>query len=133
MCGVLGGNLFINEKSIKEAQEEILHRGSDAVGAISVDGFWMAHNRLSIQDLTANAAQPMWDYNHQVCIVFNGELWKNTMKKFNRPLRKNIILEQKSDTEVFFSIYMKYGTEVFKDIDGMFSVLFMTKEMVTEM
>ena len=128
MCGILGGNLFINEKSIKEAQEEILHRGSDAVGAISVDGFWMAHNRLSIQDLTANAAQPMWDYNHQVCIVFNGELWKNTMKKFNRPLRREYNFRtKKSDTEVFLYAYMKYGTEVFKDIDGMFSAVIYDK------
>ena len=122
MCGIIGGNLFPNSKSIRDAQKLIRHRGWEAHDALSIDGFWMGHNRLSIQDLTSSANQPMWDSTERYCIVFNGELWKNTMKKFNQRLRKKYDFKtNNSDTEVFLYAYIEYGTSVFKDIDGMFS------------
>ena len=122
MCGIIGGNLFNSRKSIRAAQKLIMHRGYDAHDAVSINGFWMGHNRLSIQDLTSSANQPMWDSTERYCIVFNGELWKNTMKKFNQRLRKKYNFKtNNSDTEVFLYAYIEYGSSVFKDIDGMFS------------
>ena len=122
MCGIIGGNLFASKKTIEEAQNLIMHRGHDAHDAIYINGFWMGHNRLSIQDLNESANQPMWDSDKQICIVFNGELWKKTMDIFNNELRQEFSFNTKnSDTEVFLYAYKKYGTDVFKHLDGMFS------------
>ena len=54
-----------------------------------IDNVFVGHNRLSIQDLSSAANQPMWNEDKTVCIVYNGELWDsietNELKKGLNP------------------------------------------------
>jgi asparagine synthase (glutamine-hydrolysing) len=121
MCGILGGNLFTNRAQVKNAQELIAHRGRDASCAFSVDGVWMAHNRLAIQDLDEKANQPMVDNFNTMSLVFNGELWQRTIKKYDYLRRAYPFKTKKSDTELLLYMYRNFHKDVFIHLDGMFS------------
>lgn len=119
MCGIIGGNGF-NQNTIKVGLEKTIHRGRDNSSFVDVDNFFMGHNRLSIQDLSNSANQPMWDSNKEVCIVYNGELWDSVE---TNELRKSISIPfvTKSDTEIILNSYLQNGISSFELLDGMFS------------
>jgi len=119
MCGIIGGNNF-NSSSIKEGLDKILHRGRDNSTIEQVGDFYFAHNRLSIQDLSEFANQPLWNEDKTVCIVYNGELWGS---KLTDKLKSKITIPFRttSDTEIILNSYLEFGVDSFKDLDGMFS------------
>ena len=122
MCGIIGGNLFTNKQYIENAQQLIYHRGREDHDVISIDGFWLGHNRLSIQNIGDEANQPMWDDTKRYCITFNGELWKKSFDKLNEVLRERYnFVTEKSDTELLLYAYIELGQEMFDYIDGMYS------------
>lgn len=119
MCGIIGGNGF-NIKTINNGIEKIKHRGRDNSSYVIVDNFFIGHNRLSIQDLSNSANQPMWNEEKTVCIVYNGELWDSG---YTLNLKDSITIpfRTKSDTEIILNGYLEYGVGVFAELDGMFS------------
>ena len=119
MCGIIGGNGF-NQNTIKVGLDKTIHRGRDNSSFVDVDDFFMGHNRLSIQDLSNSAHQPMWDANKEVCIVYNGELWNSSE---TNELRNSISIPfiTKSDTEIILNSYLQNGISSFEFLDGMFS------------
>lgn len=119
MCGIIGGNNY-NSSSIKDGLGNILHRGRDNSTIEQVDDFYFAHNRLSIQDLSETANQPLWNEDKTVCIVYNGELWGS---KLTDELKSKITIPFRttSDTEIILNSYLEFGVDSFKDLDGMFS------------
>ncbi len=94
------------------------HRGPDAKGIWNDEKVSLAHNRLSIFDLSVNGDQPMKSQSKSKIIVFNGEI-------YNWIELKNIITKikwkSKSDTEVLIEAYEKFGVEFFKLLNGIFS------------
>ena len=120
MCGIIGGNWFTSEKQTKSHLKKIIHRGRDASIVDEIDGVFVGHNRLSIQDLSSTANQPMWNGDKTVCIVYNGELWDSD---YTKQLKDKITIpfKTKSDTEIILNAYCEFGTDSFKDLDGMFS------------
>ena len=120
MCGIIGGNWFTSEKQTKSHLKKIIHRGRDASIVDEIDGVFVGHNRLSIQDLSSTANQPMWNGDKTVCIVYNGELWDSN---YTNELKDKITIpfKTKSDTEIILNAYCEFGTDSFKDLDGMFS------------
>jgi asparagine synthase (glutamine-hydrolysing) len=119
MCGIIGGNGF-NLDTIKDGLEKTKHRGRDNSSYAFIDGFYAAHNRLSIQDLSDTANQPMWNADKTVCIVYNGELWDSG---YTLNLKDSITVpfRTKSDTEIILNAYLEYGVGSFHELDGMFS------------
>jgi len=119
MCGIIGGNIYNNE-SIQSGLKKIIHRGRDNSTIEKVDNFYFAHNRLSIQDLSDTANQPFWNDDKNVCIVYNGELWGSSLTE---ELKNKITtpFKTKSDTEIILNAYLDFGTDSFKELDGMFS------------
>lgn len=94
------------------------HRGPDDSGIwVREGGFLgMAHNRLSIIDLTQAGHQPMLDENGN-CVCFNGEI-------YNYPeLREELGVKfhTDTDTEVILRAYEKWGKDCVNHFDGMFS------------
>ena len=88
MCGILGGNLFKNNDDMKNGLTSMMHRGTDGNTIISFkNNMKLSHNRLSIQDLSKAAGQPIPSEDERYWIAFNGELWKSTFKKFDKKLR----------------------------------------------
>ena len=89
MCGLL---VIFNHKKINFSKDNFItllnsinHRGPDNVGVFTDENILIGLNRLSIQDLTMKANQPMVSQNKNYVIVFNGEIYN--LKK----LKKNIL------------------------------------------
>ena len=91
MCGIAGfisneKDNNINLKTLgKNFLKTLYHRGPDDSG-IWIDESnknLLAHTRLSILDLDPRSKQPMIDYENNLLIVFNGEIynWKLLKKE----------------------------------------------------
>lgn len=133
MCGILGGNLIKTTDDMKHGLLTMMHRGLDGNTIFSFpNGMKLAHNRLSIQDLSEVANQPMSSDCGRYYLAFNGELWKSTFDKFNKPLREKYNFRtNSSDTELllYFLIENKSNLqEKLNEIEGMFSFAFYDKE-----
>ena len=89
MCGILGGNVFNDIDEVKNGLTSMFHRGTDGNSIFEFEsGMYMTHTRLSIQDLSESANQPLVSSDGRYYLAFNGELWKSTFDRFDKPLRK---------------------------------------------
>lgn len=117
MCG-FAGYLELRDRSgrdalIKNAEtmgNTLVYRGPDASGtwADEISGIALAHQRLSIIDLSEAGAQPMHSVSGRYIIAYNGEVYNHT------DLREG--LEQSghrfkghSDTEVILAAVEQWG------------------------
>lgn len=122
MCGIVG-YISKNTFDISLMLNEIKHRGPDSVGEEFVEAsngykIGIGHTRLSIIDITTNSYQPfkLFDKFH---IVFNGEIYNyNELKSI---YLADVDFLSSGDTEVILQLYIKYGTESFKWLRGMFA------------
>ena len=85
MCGIAG---FFDPRGFNSAEEEklarrmaaeVVHRGPDDSG-VWVDGksgIALAHQRLSVLDLSAAGHQPMTSPSRRYVIVYNGEIYNH--------------------------------------------------------
>lgn len=129
MCGILGGNIFDNPEAIKEGLTSMMHRGTDGNTLMSFkNGMYLSHNRLSIQDLSESANQPLISDDNRYYLIFNGELWKSTFDKFNDELRSKYSFKTKnSDSELLLYFLIEYHNnlkEMMNELEGMFSFVF---------
>ena len=126
MCGITGiiGKKASENLVLKMAESQ-QHRGPDYTGVWSDDKVSLAHNRLSIIDLTAVANQPFSDASKRYVIVFNGEIYNYIeLKK-----ELNYLFKTHSDTEVLLAAYLEWGEGCLHKLNGMFSfAIWDTKE-----
>src|SRR6266567_1060827 len=103
MCGIAGiiqSSSKYNLQDVKKMTDAIAHRGPDG------EGFWqnnnetvlLGHRRLSIIDLSDNAAQPM-HYLNRYTIIHNGEIY-NYIELREELKKKGYVFNSQSDTEV---------------------------------
>ena len=100
------------------------HRGPDDSGEVIYEigeGLicGMAHRRLAIMDLSSAGHQPMVSNNHNVTVVFNGEIYNFIQLKKKIP---EYSFKSNCDTEVIIAAYEKWGIECFSKFNGMFSI-----------
>ena len=129
MCGIIGGNSFSSTKRVVKGLHSMMHRGTDGNVILKFDsGNHLSHNRLSIQDLSEKANQPMVSDCGNYYLAFNGELWKSTFKKFNKKLRKKYNFKtEKSDSELLLYFLVENIdnlAESLNKIEGMFCFSF---------
>src|SRR6476469_139227 len=124
MCGIAGAvsrtPKAVDVPRLQQSGRQLRHRGPDADGAWANEEGTAAfvHQRLSILDRTACAAQPM-RYRHYV-IVHNGELYNYLELK--KTLQANgYSFQSQSDTEVIAAAYDAYGHGCLKMFDGAFA------------
>jgi asparagine synthase (glutamine-hydrolysing) len=96
------------------------HRGTKDKHTITNNKILFYHNRLSINDLSLYATQPL--LNNLIQIVVNGEIY-NYLElyqevKLKLPSYKFI---SNSDSEIIIPLYLLYGTSFIKKLKGMFS------------
>jgi asparagine synthase (glutamine-hydrolysing) len=102
------------------------HRGPDGAGyelQSSANGNFsigLGHRRLSIIDLSAQAAQPMWSADGTVCVAFNGEIY-NYIELRNELTAKGHVFRSSSDTEVLIEAYRAWGRDAINRFRGMFA------------
>lgn len=101
----------------------IHHRGPDSVGIWSDtdSGIGLAHNRLSIIDLSSAGNQPMESHCHRYIISYNGEIYN--YKNIRDDLEKrNFMFRGASDTEVLLeSIAIDGLLHTLQKTNGMFA------------
>jgi len=96
------------------------YRGPDDQGYFSDNKIELAHNRLSIIDLSEKGHQPMHNEDKTIWLVFNGEIY-NFVKLKEELLRRGHTFLSKTDAEVIIHAYEEYGISFLQKLDGMFS------------
>lgn len=96
------------------------YRGPDALDIWSDQNVLLAHNRLSIIDLSTVANQPMTSADHRYVIVFNGEIFNFPELRAELQAR-GTSFRTHSDTEVLLEGYVAWGEDVLSRLDGMFA------------
>jgi asparagine synthase (glutamine-hydrolysing) len=122
MCGLAGFAGIGDQEDIAAMTRALSHRGPDGEGlyADPCHPIFLGHRRLAIIDI-AGGAQPMWNEDESIAVVFNGEIYNH------RELRK--LLESNghrfrtahSDTEVLLHGYEQWGTGLPQRLNGMFA------------
>jgi asparagine synthase (glutamine-hydrolysing) len=124
MCGISGiiGKEKVNLDLIRQINEVIEHRGPDGKGIWSNNSGNVAfgHVRLSILDLSSQAAQPMANKKGNIHITFNGEIY-NFIELRDSLKGKGYYFNTDSDTEVLLYAYEEWGFEMLEKINGMFA------------
>ncbi len=121
MCGI-AGIIGIDNREIKieTILNRIKHRGPDGLFYWKQGNIALAHARLSIIDLSANANQPMIDPATGNVIIFNGEIYNYLELK--KTIGGRYLFQTNSDTEVILAAYAVYGIEFLEQLQGMFAL-----------
>ncbi|MBT5551370.1 MAG: asparagine synthase (glutamine-hydrolyzing) [Nitrospina sp.] len=136
MCGLAG--IFTNtsfesnpESSLRKMGRSLVHRGPDDEG-IWIDptaGIGLAHQRLSVLDLSSEGRQPMISASGRYVIAYNGEVYNFLELRQNLDQTGNLNWRGHSDTEVILACIEKWGLpEALKRFNGMFAFALWDKE-----
>jgi asparagine synthase (glutamine-hydrolysing) len=125
MCGIAG---FIDPSSCEEEARAqlrrmldlILHRGPDGEGThFGAGGLAFGMRRLSIIDL-AGGAQPIWNEDGSIGVVFNGEIYNHVELRAALEARGHHFRTH-SDTEVLVHLFEEHGERLVEHLRGMFA------------
>lgn len=120
MCGIAG---FVSDNlnylSLRSMISCLNHRGPDADGIYHEGPVGLGHKRLSIIDLSDKANQPMFSEDHDMVIVFNGEIYNYA------EIRKDLSdlgysFKTNSDTEVILQAFRAWEGKAIERFIGMF-------------
>lgn len=125
MCSICGGNYPL--EVIQKVSKSMRHRGQDFSGDFSDEAIALAHNRLSIIDLEANANQPFSSpFCPHLVLVFNGEIY-NYLEIKAELETLGVPFYTQSDTEVLLCAFAYFGTECLKKFNGDFAFVIYDK------
>jgi len=126
MCGFLycSAEKVMSYDNVYAALKKQDWRGPDAIGLQQpVPNIFMGHVRLSIQDLSQQADQPMISSCSRYTIIFNGEIYNHHIIRNDLELN----CRTNSDTETILEGFAKIGSDIFDMLEGMFSVVIYDK------
>lgn len=136
MCGIAGfvdrvSDLSIaNADLLKKMSRTLLHRGPDssAFWHDTDQGVYLAHQRLSIIDLSEEGAQPMASSCGRFVLTYNGEIY-NFLSLKRQLQSEGHTFRGESDTEVLIEYIARFGLhETLKKIKGMFAFALWDKQ-----
>ena len=124
MCAILG---IASQKKIADSTwistglKSMNHRGPDMKGQWISDNnkVVLAHNRLSIIDLSVSGKQPM-SYGDNYHVTLNGEIYNFSNLK-SKLIKDGFTFESDTDTEVLLAAYAKWGISFLNQIVGQFA------------
>ncbi|WP_373209391.1 asparagine synthase (glutamine-hydrolyzing) [Allofournierella massiliensis] len=122
MCGIVGftGMHAGREAILKAMTDAIAHRGPDGEGSYFGSGVALGHRRLSIIDL-AGGAQPMFNEDKNLAVVFNGEIYNFMELRAQLVEAGHTFSTDHSDTEVLLHGYEEWGEGMLAKLRGMFA------------
>jgi len=129
MCGIIGvitnkENRYDMVDVINKMAAKIRHRGPDSSDIyFDIDNFlYLAHQRLSIIDLSNNGKQPMNSFRGNLTIAFNGEIYNHKELKKKLDNQTKINWKGNSDTEIFLNSIEFWGLKKTLEMStGMFA------------
>ena len=121
MCGIFA---FVgpgcDEPMLIRCTDRLIHRGPDARGIWSDGLASLGHRSLKIIDLSTNSAQPMFNEDNTIAVVFNGEIY-NFPELRNQLEAQGHHFKSRSDTEVIVHAYEEFGDSCVEKLWGMFA------------
>lgn len=130
MCGIAGyvsGRIQEGSAVLERMNQAMIHRGPDEEGIYVNGTHGLGMRRLQVIDLTGGS-QPIWNEDHTVGIVFNGEIY-NFRELREGLLKKGHRFSSRSDTEVIVHLYEEEGVGCLERLNGMFAfALYDTKQ-----
>src|SRR6185295_53608 len=123
MCGIAGQITFdnspVSRTLIAEMGARLRHRGPDDAGIYVHGGVGLAHQRLSVMDLSPAGHQPMSNEDGTIWIVFNGEIYN--FEELRTRLCDQHVFRSRTDTEVIIHLYEEFGLDCVAMLRGMFA------------
>lgn len=125
MCGIMGwfqtgAQALPPEPTVfKRALLALRHRGPDDLGIYDRAGVILGHVRLIVID-PHGGRQPWVDQETGVAVTYNGELY-NYIEERTILEKKGHSFASKSDTEVLVRMYLEYGYDMLRRMNGMFA------------
>jgi asparagine synthase (glutamine-hydrolysing) len=100
----------------------LVHRGPDDDGHYHdpATAVFLGFRRLAIVDL-GGGAQPMWNEDGRVGVVYNGEIYNHLELRGELERRGHIFRTDHSDTEVLVHGYEEWGEDLPLRLNGMFA------------
>lgn len=125
MCGLVGifdsrGRRSVDRGLLTRMNDAISHRGPDGDGVHLEPGLGLGHRRLAIIDI-AHGDQPLFNEDHTVMVVFNGEIYnfQELMKELEALGHR---FRTRCDTEVIVHGWEEWGPDCVKRFRGMFAL-----------
>ena len=103
----------------------VRHRGPDWSGNFIANSTILAHERLSIVGVDSGA-QPLVNEDGSLALAVNGEIYNHRILR--KHLKASYRYKTNSDCEVIIPLYMQYGLDAPKHLDGMFSFVLFDKK-----
>lgn len=127
MCGIAGmyqrNGGPASLETVKKIGLMMMHRGPDNFGFEQHGKVAMAHNRLSLLDLSASANQPF--SNGRYSLIYNGEIYNFGQLREELIKKYGLKFSTTSDTEVLFNLLIHEGIDAtLSKIQGMFAFAF---------
>ena len=127
MCGICGVAFAARtaeaESRVRVMTAAMQRRGPDEAGFLvgepRAPGLALGMRRLSIIDLPGGQ-QPIWNENHDVAVIFNGEIY-NYRELRDRLTRSGHRFVTQSDTEVLVHAWEEWGEDCLTELRGMFA------------
>tara|TARA_B100000315_G_scaffold260924_1_gene327440 strand:+ start:943 stop:2808 length:1866 start_codon:yes stop_codon:yes gene_type:complete len=112
-------NRNVETRTVNDMLEMIIHRGPDKKGSY-VDGtVGLCSTLINIHNFSENYTQPLISQDGEHILVFNGEIYN--YKELKKEYLSGISFSGDSDAEVLLQMYIKYGEDFLKYLNGMFS------------
>jgi asparagine synthase (glutamine-hydrolysing) len=131
MCGLFGivANTAPSANFIEAIHRLQAHRGPDDkrdwTGPFGQSSLTLAFERLSIIDLTSDAAQPFRSRQTGSMLVYNGEIYNYVEMRADLRSR-GVTVQTKSDTEVLLAALDHFGIEeALSRLNGMFAFAYL--------
>jgi asparagine synthase (glutamine-hydrolysing) len=125
VCGICGIYRFdrqsvVDRRTVLTMARTLRHRGPDDEGVYLDGNLGLAHERLSIIDLTQHGHQPMEYADGNLQLVFNGEIY-NFIELREALAARGHTFRSNTDSEVILHLYEEYGEECVDHLNGMFA------------
>ena len=128
MCGINGifddsarrAGVVPASHEIESMNQALVHRGPDGGGIHLGPGIALGHRRLSIIDLSDAGAQPMYNEDGTLALVFNGEIY-NYLELIPELVAAGHVFRSRSDSEVILHAYEEWGEDCVHRFNGMWA------------
>ncbi|KAJ8078647.1 asparagine synthetase [Marasmius tenuissimus] len=122
MCGIFAVHGVDNPSTYRTraiaCSKKLRHRGPDWSGCFVGKNSVLVHERLAIVGVDTGA-QPLISQDGKVILAVNGEIYNHLALRSE--FGPEVKFKTHSDCEVIIPLYGKYGKELCKQLDGMFS------------
>lgn len=130
MCGFIGvfeltQQIDILRPQILKMAKKIRHRGPDWSGIYCDNKAILAHERLSIVDITSGK-QPLYSADGELVLAVNGEIYNH--REIRYKYKDSYQFLTNSDCEVLLPLYREKGVKMLDELNGIFAFALFDKK-----